>query len=337
MRQHVTLARMREAQALLVSWEESGTAAGAAASPQGKGKQKADPSSPSPRSKSGGWMLRGLRDGVTKAIGTLQNPRSSAKDFANACSELSKSSSTLRGKKKITESGGVNALVKAMRRSDATTDMVCAACTTLWDLCHSEDDGTAANYSREIANRGGIEALLQLLSGSHRYCVEVADAACKVIQQLALAGEARSRLCSQGGLAKIEQIMSQHSTCAGVQESGCSAICNLALEPGMQLFRKNVGTIVSTMKGHRNNVEVQEAAVCAMYNLICTGHLLEAVIDMGGGQVVATAMTNHSRIADMPEARAIAEAASEDGLGLGMPVWGPTHSTYSVRNERDRW
>lgn len=340
MSKHGSLARMREAQALSAAWDDiEGESPKMLKEPapdtprktSAAGKSQSLPSTPEGLASHKVSLFRGIKDNVTKAANTLQNPRSSAKEFMQACTELSKSSSSMSGKWRIIEVGAVPALVRGMTRPDITTEMLLAACTAVWDFCNSEETSQGETFCHEVANKGGVEVTIRALS-THRNSVHVAEAACKVLQQLALADQPRSEICSQGGLAAIEQAMGQHLASPGVQESGCSAICNLALQPGMLLYRKNVGTIIASMKGHKENVDVQEAAVCALYNLVCTGNLLEAVIEMGGGSVVGSAMGIHSRIAQMAEAKAISEAADEDGLGLGLPLWGPTPSTFSSRN-----
>lgn len=229
-----------------------------------------------------------------------------AGSHAQACRVLGKAVREEAEKREALRLGAAAAVVRAMQEGHHDDVLQCLGCAALRALCA----GTSGDseLARSVALEGGVRIALQAMHG-HPMSVNVQEAGCRVLRQLALVEQNRCEILEAAGVEAIAVAVRNHETSPRVQEGACLALGNLAVHPdsAARISRELLAAVVRGMERHEATAAVQEAATFALYNLICTSQCLDLVGELGGVTAVKKAMQQHPAIADMEEAQAITE------------------------------
>ena len=130
---------------------------------------------------------------------------------------------------------------------------------------------------------------------------DLQERACKMLWSRYLSWkqeEIRGRIGSAGGIEAILRAMTQHPSAAGVQEWGCVALSNLAVNADNKVKIGSAGgieAIVRAMTQHPSAAGVQEHGCVALWNLAANNaHNKSKINAAGGAQAIRAAMAAHT-------------------------------------------
>jgi len=152
------------------------------------------------------------------------------------------------------------------------------------------------NCLKQIAQKGGIETVITLTKQQtwHLYLI----AACDFFAIIAREVEYRRILVHNGGIKLIINAMKQYTNLASLQESGASALANIALDSENKRRISQLGGIevlLAAMKTHINFVDTLENCMICLSNIATNNLLNKKQIAQGGLELIVSAMVQHPK------------------------------------------
>jgi len=132
----------------------------------------------------------------------------------------------------------------------------------------------------------------------HRESVEVAQQACRALEELAYSQHIRKHYVGSKAIGKLVSLMGRHGKNADVQECACAAMWTLTDKNTSGLIMKAGGIqkLLAAMKTHKKAAQVQEHACGALKELAKTDDDCRSrIADSEGISGVLEAMKEHSQ------------------------------------------
>ena len=209
--------------------------------------------------------------------------------------------------------GDIAALVRGMKTYAAHTSIQEKGCDVLLNLTPSVGDeyqsirrqkipwkGMGEKYEA-MASAGVIGVVCHAISTTPT----IAATGCRLLKLLARNDDNSIKIAEQGGISVILEAMRTHTSHAGVQEEGCGALRNLAVNAGNKIkinFFKlikiteqgGIEVILKAMRTHTSDAGVQGQGCGALTNLARNDDNQIKIAQQDGIYVILEAMRNHT-------------------------------------------
>ncbi|KAK3239823.1 hypothetical protein CYMTET_50280 [Cymbomonas tetramitiformis] len=167
-------------------------------------------------------------------------------------------------KGKVVQSGGLRAVLLALRRHVRHAGVQEQSCRALKNFAASTD------VQAMLAKAGGLGAVVASLR-AHPQHVGVQEQACGALVNLATT--ATTRVQAAVVVYAVIGALRTHAAHSGVQENGCRVLKNLAINKDNQVKVAAVGgieVVIEALHRHRDHIGVQEKGCRALVNLAAT-------------------------------------------------------------------
>lgn len=212
---------------------------------------------------------------LTRSMQQISNLRLSPKDCAD-----------------VAALGGINAIMKAMRRFPREAELQLCACRALCNISSTAENQLA------LVDAGAATWLLDNVMESFAGISELQQEAIATLANLAAHANNLEVLVKKEIILKVVQTMSNHRNAVGVQMKGCSVITNLASHQSpvksSVMTAGGGGAVVMAMISHSKNPLMQVKGLQALRNL--SAHCEEnklTLAHIGGIDCAITAMQVH--------------------------------------------
>jgi hypothetical protein len=160
---------------------------------------------------------------------------------------------------------GIHALVCAMDRYKANSQLQAAACQILGNmaLCDTGNDS--------IMQHGGIQSVVSAL-GVHASNIAVVKECVCALQSLATKNpKSAGAIGKQGGVQALVSVMELHKETVVVLNSGCRLLRTLMLHSGnrelpVRLDQRGLAMVVMMMNKHREDCNMQKTGMGVLWN-----------------------------------------------------------------------
>ena len=207
---------------------------------------------------------------------------------------------SLSYQEKILSAGGVTAVLRAMRAFPENEGVQSACCRALQHISI-----TNTHCAKTILAEGSIECIVETMR-VHFQNEGVQHAGCAALRALANSKATKREIVSVGGVNAILSAMRGHIDTESIQKQACAAIRNIAYMSSarkMADVSQCVEGIVAAMRAHAHDGGVQQQGCAAMVNLTHkSASNVRKIVEAGGVQVVAEAMTRHIDLAQVRQA-----------------------------------
>jgi len=210
-----------------------------------------------------------------------------------------------RRKSQAIHAGVVPAVVQSMNQGTYDHALQISGCAALRVLCAG--DGAENELAFAVGQGGGADAVMQAMH-MHPSQNVVQREACRALKQMALHSANRQRIIRGHGMELISSSMRAHMHSDALLEGGCLALSNVAFEPASagHITMELMQTVVLAMQQHRDSIELQEAAIRAIYNMLYTSPgMFDSFVELGGVNAVGDAMRRHTALGGDLDAKAI--------------------------------
>ena len=161
---------------------------------------------------------------------------------------------TQRGADAVTDSGGLAAIVAAMRALPNEEDLQESACSALGSMAASEE----AKMQRAIVDTCAPAAIVAAMR-AHSGAEELQANACRALRAIAYCSSCESAVVDAGGIRAIVAAMLEHSSSPDLLEEACGALANISAADGAGRLMAEAGsakTIVAAMMAHPDNAGI---------------------------------------------------------------------------------
>lgn len=154
---------------------------------------------------------------------------------------------------------------------------------------------TATTHWSEISSSWSAQKIVEAMSDTKDRLLQ--QQGCRALKKQAKKGSTyRLNICQAGGIAAIAAAMKAHPLHGDVQEQGCGALWNLAMERTGSRAIARAGTctaIVAAMNKHSPDAEVQHWACGALRKLSEEPKNKPAIAKAGGINAIVNAINTH--------------------------------------------
>jgi hypothetical protein len=215
----------------------------------------------------------------------------------------------------IASSGGIEAMLKTMRRDPGKVSMQMYGCAALSSLAMND-----ANKA-SIGAAHGINTILAAMR-NHGGHSELQKVACHALWHLASNTTNQVIIASVGGIDSIVSTMKRYPTSAAIQKRGCGALGQLALNVENQFHIASAGrvdVILTALERHRGHTGVQLEACRAIKHLASSSPSRRIMSSLVVVESVLSAMEEN------PDRGSVQEVACEALLRIDLD---PSHRLW---------
>ena len=155
---------------------------------------------------------------------------------------------------------------------------------------------------------------------------------CRALWDLATTDN-RIKIADAGGIADVLAAMRAHRLHARVQQYGCSALGNLAVNADNSVKIADAGGItdvLAAMRAHKSNAEVQGKGCLALWDLATTDIRIK-IADAGGIADVLAAMRAHQSNAEL-RSLFLARTINSTIIIMAAVRWGALQSMLTTES-----
>ena len=251
------------------------------------------------------------------------------------CRALSQLALHGENRKEIGEAGGIGVILHAMENHPRVPDVQAQTCRALSILAENDEN------KKEVGDAGGIDVILRAME-LHRSVAGVQNQACRALFHLGITDGSRetTREADSGGIvvflrairampfhwrgwdasrgvAIVLGAMKQHPRVPDVQEEGCRALSELAINHVGKTAvgdAGGIGVIIRAMKEHRMVSKVQEQACQALSILAEDDDNKKKLGKADGIDAILRSMEQHQFVPGVQERAccALSELAMDD-------------------------
>jgi len=204
-------------------------------------------------------------------------------------------------KHEITNSGGVDAIVSAMKLYPLQLDLQSNGCGALLSF------SSVPRIASHVANCSGVDVIVRAMR-LHSKNSDVQVYGCGTLMNMAANPTLISHICSSGAIDVIIDCMRIHPRKERVQNRACGALQNLG---AAQVSRDKivelggVDEVYKAMKAHKKSIELTVHGLGAMKNFILNRDALRLLQDLNGRKLVEDAQRRLPAINSNPLSREV--------------------------------
>jgi len=170
-----------------------------------------------------------------------------------------------------------------------------------------EKEKEEKEFERSIASLEARKSIGSLVLGMSNFATAdtIQQECCGALRNLAAKDPGNQvAIADHGGITAVLQALGRHQRHARVQESGCGALCNLAVNADNQVAIADQGGITAVLQAlgrHQCHAGVQMQGCGALRNLAVNADNQKVIADLGGIEAVLGAMGRHESHAGVQE------------------------------------